>query len=96
MPEITFKNILQFIEGNVNKITDDLKLYPKWKKEQVIWRLSLCKDDCLKIGKCKYCGCSTPGKLYVNKSCNKGDRFPDMMNEEEWNEFKIKNNLIIN
>lgn len=93
MPEINFKNISQFIEGNIRMVGDRFKLLPKYKKEQVLWRLEICKDDCAKIGKCKYCGCSIPGKLYVEKSCNKGKRFPDMMSENEWEEFKKEKNL---
>lgn len=96
MAEINIKNIMQFFEGNAKMIGDKFNLLPKWKKEQVLWRMDICKDDCIKAGKCKYCGCSSPGKLYVDKSCNGGDRFPDIMSESEWEEYKKVNNLIIN
>jgi hypothetical protein len=96
MAEINLKNILQFAEGNVNMFIDKLNLLPKHKREQVMWRLEICKDDCVIKGRCKYCGCSVPGKLYVDRSCNSGERFPDMMEELEWEEFKKNNNLTIN
>jgi hypothetical protein len=96
MAEINLKNISQFIEGNVNMLSDRFNLLPNHKREQVSWRLEVCKDDCVIEGICKYCGCSVPGKLYVDKSCNNGKRFPDMMDEIEWEDFRKKNNLTIN
>ena len=42
----------------------------------------------MKYGKCRFCGCKVPGKLYSTKSCNSGKLFPDMMNEAEWNGYK--------
>jgi hypothetical protein len=50
----------------------------------------------MKKGKCAYCGCKVPGKLYVKKSCNKGERFPDLMSTELWEKFKKNNNITIN
>jgi hypothetical protein len=95
MPEINLKNILQFIQGNANMLGDKFNLLPKYKKEQVTWRLDFCRNDCVKEGKCKFCGCSVPGKLYVDQSCNGGKRFPDMMNENDWNEYKKLKNIVI-
>ena len=51
--------------------------------------------DCLKSRQCIYCGCSVPGKLYVSKSCNGGERFPDMMDSEEWEKYKKEKNIKI-
>lgn len=47
----------------------------------------------MQYGYCVNCGCEVPGKLYVNKSCNGGYRFPDLMEKDEWDKFKIKNNI---
>ena len=33
------------------------------------------------------------GKLYSDKSCNKGELFPDLMFPGEWRDFKKKHNL---
>jgi hypothetical protein len=66
-----------------------------YKKEHFEWRKSICANDCMIEGKCKYCGCSVPGKLYVKKSCNDGERFPDMMDELEWNYYKKINGIVI-
>lgn len=93
--KITPKNIMNFIEGNIKMLGDRLNLLAKHQREQVIWRSELCKDDCMIEGKCKYCGCSVPGKLYVVKSCNRGQRFPDMMDENEWEQYKKLNNITI-
>ena len=93
---ITPDKILQFIEGNLKFLGDQFNLLPKHTKEQVIWRTQICKDDCIKRGSCIYCGCSVPGKLYVGESCNLGDRFPDLMDEEDWCNYKSENNIQIN
>ena len=55
----------------------------------------VCKNDCVKLGYCKYCGCSIPGKLYVTTSCNNGERFPDLMCEADWEKYKTENNIEI-
>jgi hypothetical protein len=94
--KITPKNIMNFIEGNVKMLGDKINALPKFQREQVIWRSEICKDDCMVEGRCKYCGCSVPGKLYVARSCNNGDRFPDIMQEEQWENYKKENNIIIN
>lgn len=94
MSNINRKNINSFIEGNLNKLSDSLSLLAKHKREQVAWRLEICKD-CVEVGKCKYCNCSTPGKLYVEKSCNDGRRFPDMMDKITWEDYKKVNKIII-
>lgn len=95
MAEVNLKNILQFFEGNINILGDNFNLLPRYKREQVLWRMSICKDDCVIKGRCIYCGCSVPGKLYVEKSCNMGNRFPDMMEQLEWEEYKKQNNIVI-
>lgn len=94
MPKITIKNIGQFIEGNYNLLYDQLLGQPDYYKEQILYRHSKCKD-CFENGGCVYCGCSLPGKHYVKKSCNKGERFPDLMDEKEWEAYKEKNEIKI-
>lgn len=91
---ITPEKIRQYIEGNLKLLGDVFFLLPKYLREQVAWRTMICKD-CVEIGSCKICGCDLPGKLYVKKSCNGGERFPDLMSEEEWNDYKIENKINI-
>ncbi len=86
-------NIGSFIEGNAKYFYDNLIGLPEHIKEQVIWRLSKCEDDCVKTGKCKVCGCPTHKKVFVTESCNNGERFPNMMNKEEWENYKKENNI---
>lgn len=92
---ITVKNILSYIEGNTNWLLDVFDLYPEYKKEQVMWRLQICKMDCVKENACIYCGCPPERKAFVDTSCNGGDRFPDMMDKETWEKYKEQNNLNI-
>jgi len=92
--KITPTKILQFIEGNLKMLGDKVHLLATHEKEQVAYRALICKDDCVKLGYCTYCGCDIPGKLYVKKSCNNGERFPDLMNKEAWEKFKLEKNII--
>ena len=75
---------------------DAIDMYPEYKKEQILYRLELCKNDCVPAGKCKHCGCPPEKKSYDPISCNGGERFPDMMNEQDWNEFREKNGIKLN
>lgn len=84
--KITSSNIYNFLQGNSQMILDNMGLIPRYHQEQIAYRMLQCKDDCMVQGKCKNCGCKVPGRLYTNKTC--GDRFPDIMNEKDWIEFK--------
>lgn len=90
--KITLKNIKQFLEGNSKMLAAQVGFLAPHIAEQVAYRMLLCKD-CLIDGACKYCGCDVPGKLYVWQSCNDGERFPDMMNQEDWIKFKETNDI---
>lgn len=92
---ITPKKIFHFFQGNIKMLGDQLNILPLHEKEQVMYRAQICKDDCIILGYCKYCGCNVPGKLYVSESCNNGELFPNIMNMEEWEKFKIQNNIEI-
>lgn len=87
-----FKNIKQYIEGNLNMLQDDLLGKPIYYKEQILYRASKC-EDCYEKGKCKECGCALPGKHYVKEACS--DRFPDLMNKKDWEQYKIDNSIEI-
>lgn len=89
---LNLKNITSFIEGNGKYFLDKLSPEPQYLKEQRIYRLSKCNEDCLVTGKCVICKCPPHKKVFVNESCNP-DRFPDIMNEENWDKFKKENNL---
>lgn len=92
--EITLTNIKSFLEGYKNMFLLQLGSKPDYFKEQVAYRMSVCANDCMIKKQCKYCGCAVPAKMMVEKSCNGGQRFPDIMNEEQWNQFKIDNKII--
>lgn len=86
--KITVTNILSYLEGNTQRILEELNLQPRHLQEQIAYRRLLCKDDCAKTKKCRYCGCAFLGITSVAKSCNNGERFPDLMSGPEWEEFK--------
>lgn len=99
--DVNPENIKAFIQGNWRMLTDDLGKYynikffrlPLYKKEQILYRKHTC-PDCLQLGHCQACKCSVPGKWFADSHC-KGDRYPDLMNAAEWEEFKTKNNIVI-
>ena len=79
---------MSFIEGYSKAFYDNIIGLPAHTKEEIAWRLTKCQHDCVKTGKCKVCGCVTWGKILVKKSCNSGERFPDLRSKKEWEEFK--------
>lgn len=94
LTDITLKNISSFLEGNYKYYKDKFFTYPDYLKEQVIYRLSKCEKDCLKLDECINCGCNPRKKAFVVDSCNP-DRFPDLMDKEDWDKFKKENNIEI-
>ena len=95
MKKITLKNVKSFIRGHYNLYLDKLGMYPKYKQEQILYRISLC-GDCVTNKGCKHCGCPPHKKVYDYKSCHRGERFPNMLSEVEWEKFKIDNKITVN
>jgi len=91
--KITLDNILSYIEGSGQKLMELFKLQPQHIREQIAYRRLLCKDDCAVTNKCVYCGCDFLGKTSVRESCNKGQRFPDLMNNPAWQQYKKDNGI---
>lgn len=90
--KITFKNITSYLEGNTQRILEELDLQPQHIKEQIAYRRLQCKDDCAIGDKCIKCGCDFKGKTSVVISCNP-ERFPNLMSKPEWDKYKIKNEI---
>lgn len=90
--QITLNNIKSFLEGYKNMFLLQLGTKPDWFKEQVAYRMSACANDCMIKRECIKCGCSIPAKMMIEQSCN-NERFPDIMNEQEWINFKKLNGI---
>jgi len=86
------KNIKSFIEGNSRYFWDKWMGSPAHIKEQVKYRLSKCENDCLPNNACIQCGCPPRKKAFATRSCNP-DRFPNLMNNEQWKQFKRENKI---
>tara|TARA_R110002050_G_scaffold267498_1_gene409175 strand:+ start:1558 stop:1866 length:309 start_codon:yes stop_codon:yes gene_type:complete len=93
LDQITIKNIKSFLEGSFKFYLYKLIKSPDYIMEQYLYRLSLCKKDCIPNKKCVYCGCPPIKKAFVKQSCNKGKRFPDLLTENQWKVFKKENNI---
>ena len=65
-----------------------LNILPKFIKEQVLYRKTLC-FDCLEQGKCISCGCSVPAKLYQLAGCSSG-RWGRLLSPWAWRKYKIE------
>ena len=91
--KITVKNIKSFLEGNIQLGLESLNIQPEHIQEQIAYRRLLCSNDCMITGKCKYCGCEVLGKTSVKESCNKNERFPDLMSKLEWDKYKTQNDI---
>ena len=86
----------KFIIATKGKALIDLGAVEPFEIEQIAYRLEQCKDDCGKEGRCKECGCNFNKMMYAQKSCNQGERFPETMNEQDWEQFKKENNIEFN
>lgn len=86
-------NIKNFLQGYSRLYYNKYIGLPQHQKEQIDYRLKQCENDCAKIGHCiGPCECKFPDRAFTIISCNK-DRFPDILSIEEWDKFKIKNNI---
>ena len=92
-PQVTIKNIKSFLEGNSKMFLSKLGFQADHLKEQIAYRMLICNDICGKQGYCEKCSCDYPGKLYVNESCNNGEKFPDLMSKQDWIKFKQENGI---
>lgn len=88
------EKIISFIEGNLKLAGDKINVISTTQKEQVLYRMEVCKDTCMKKGKCENCGCSVPGRLYSTLTCDI-KKFPNLMKKEDWNKYKKSNNIIV-
>jgi hypothetical protein len=90
--QLTLSNIKGYIQGNLRKFLED---YPgvigDHVYEQVQWRLGIMNEECLIKKECP-CECTCPQKQYEDRACEK-NCYPDMMEEEDWELFKEKNEI---
>lgn len=90
--EITFKNVLAYIQGNVRYQLFYSKHLKKLIRlhifEQISYRIKVMDKECLAKGECKLCGCETTALQMADKACNK-PCYPPMMSKEVWKAYKI-------
>lgn len=91
LKDLTLSNISNFLTGYSSWMLDNFGILPKYIQEQILYRLSQCPPECKRDNSCVGCGCSYPQKLYTVKACNPNVVLPDLMEKEEWEEYKKKN-----
>ena len=91
--QLTIDNFIGFIQGTSRKFLEDIGFDSlNWYvKEQIIWRSISC-SQCTIEGKCVKCKCHTPEKYYDDRGCESGN-YPKMLNEQDWIEYKLINNI---
>lgn len=87
MRKVTTNDVLNFLEGNFKFYKSIFIEEPEHIQEQLAYRYKLCEKDCIPDNKCIVCKCPPIKKHFVKSSCNP-DRFPDLMNADDWEEFK--------
>ena len=92
LEEITLSSIRSFFEGHARSYLDKISLLPLYTKEQVFYRIYVCRETCVPYKKCERCKCPALKKSYSTKSCNL-DKFPNLMSESDWEQYKIENNI---
>ena len=90
--DITIGNIKSFIQGHSRFYLDKISLLPTFKKEQVFYRIYICRDTCIPFKKCEVCKCPAIKKSYADASCNL-EKFPNLMGQVEWEKYKVEHNL---
>ncbi len=71
---------------------------PEYIKEQVLYRMELCKE-CVDKPFCPNCGCVSPVLFFSATKTDALERWGPMVTEVEWEKFKLTDeykNLIIN
>jgi len=79
--------IFRLTESKLKTLGDNFDSLSTHYKEQVFYRSIIC-EDCFESGFCRECHCGLPRKWYTHFSCNNGHRFPDLMDNDNWTEFK--------
>ena len=93
LSQINKKNIKSFILGNINFYKDTFIGSAEHVKEQYLYRMSLCSEDCIITGQCKECSCPTRKKMWAPESNN--CIYPDFMSGSKWKTYKKENNINI-
>lgn len=92
---ITLSNVGAYIQGKtrmlVQKYGNEFFSLDNHIKEQIVWRESKANSFCLSNNECK-CGCPLPDLFFADKTCEDAC-YPVMMNKDEWELYKIENNI---
>lgn len=88
LEDVTLSNIKSFFQGYARSYLDIVCLLPHYTKEQVFYRIYVCKETCVPYKQCEVCKCDAIKKSYSTKSCSP-DKFPNLMSKLDWERYKI-------
>ncbi len=96
--KLTLRNIYAVLQSmfrrSIQGFTVQKHIYEQaiWRRTEVIKKSPQCWEE----GHCIHCGCEMLGKTIEDRGCENEPRcYPDMMNKEEWKQFKLSNNIKI-
>lgn len=89
---LTLKNIHAYLQGNLRYLAEQygpefIKAEPHI-REQIMFRIDISNPKCIESKSCVECGCTVPNLMYADKQCG-GECYPEMMNKEQWEDFKL-------
>lgn len=93
--KVNFNTIKYFIQGNLRNLASNFGIVDEHILEQAQWRKDQIfknSPECIKLGKCKHCECSINDSVLSTPRCDH-DCYPEMMDNKEWQEYKIKNKI---
>lgn len=99
MKKISLENVLNYAEAQINIFKKNSKFLnlEEHLNEQATWRLTQIEknsSECFKKGEC-YCGCNIYEEVFGSKGCEEKNKcYPPMLNEQDWQKYKTKNNVI--
>lgn len=94
--KVNWTNIKSYFQGHKRKIQELLGTLEPHVEEQAQWRASKAQA-CVDNGACLFCGCTFPEKLYSDIGCDDPYRrcYPVMKSKEDWEKFKLENDINI-
>ena len=84
--KLTYKNVISFLQGTYRLY--HLSSQPVHILEQLYFRVSRMRKECLDKGFCVFCGCPNIDLQLSQPSCSQ-QCYPELMDSDTWKTYKI-------